>query len=530
MHWISTSDELVNRAIFESFPDPIAVVDGQLNLRFFNAPFAELVNEIGAVSLAVGMAPGDYLLERDRSLFERHLALALGGDPSVTRLTNPPVEELSSGREYHFVPVRTPDGEIDGVLISIRSSLRTCQKRMEEREEWHMAILETAAEGIVVSGEDGCIEVFNAAAERMFGYDRQEVLGHPLGVLMPPSLRERHDEHLRNYVASGEGCHVGVEKEVQGRRKDGSVFPMNIGLGQARIAGRYVFTAIVQDLTERKYFEERIRRAEKMEAVGLLAGGVAHDFNNLLTIVASYGHLIAEDLEEGSEHWDYLTRIRSAAERGARLTRQLLVFSASPDGEPRTIVINEIVVELEKLFHRVLEENVKLETVLAKDLHPIKVDPGHLEQLLMNLVINARDAMPRGGRIALRTFNVRVEEAGQDGVDPSERHSVSCRPRCFWSARAYGPYPVELSPGHHVVLEVKDDGQGMDGAVMSRIMEPFFTTKPSTRGTGLGLSTVYGIVQRYEGLIYVWSRPGEGSTFTVYFPAFLGEREEGKRA
>ncbi|QDG52340.1 PAS domain S-box protein [Persicimonas caeni] len=388
----------------------------------------------------------------------------------------------------------------EGREQQLEARIAELEAKLEESEEHTRAILNTAVDGIITIDEHGLIEQFNKAAEQIFGYRAEEVIGENVKILMPSPYREEHDGYIERYLRTGEARIIGIGREVEGQRKDGSVFPMELGVGEMNFGGETKFTGFVHDISDRRELEERVRRSERMEALGQLAGGIAHDFNNVLTIVNSYTYtsMAHDDLAPELEH--YLSKIKDAAERGARLTRQLLAFSPEQIGEPRVLDLNEVIREIKGLARSIIEEDIEFEVRLESDLPRVEVDPGQIEQVIMNLIVNARDAMPRGGRLNIRTHKAYLSPA----------------------LRRSGYHP-ELSPGDYVLLIVEDTGVGMDEETRSHIFEPFFTTKPTGKGTGLGLATVYGIVQRYGGQICVESEPGEGSAFYIYFP--LAESE-----
>jgi PAS domain S-box-containing protein len=263
---------------------------------------------------------------------------------------------------------------------------------------------------------------------------------------------------------------------------------------------------VATEITERKRLEEQLLQSQKMEAVGQLAGGVAHDFNNILTAIVGYTDLLAAEFAPGDRHLEDLEEIRKAARRAAALTRQLLAFSRKQVLEPRVIDVNGIVQNLDKMLRSLISENIDLKTRLADDLGAARADPNQIEQVIMNLAINARDAMPEGGALTIETANATLD------ADYASRH-------------------VSVVPGDYVMLAVTDTGCGMDEDTKARIFEPFFTTKPPGRGTGLGLSTVYGIVKQSGGNIWLYSEPGKGTTFKVYLPSVEEAPEVvGKRA
>lgn len=258
---------------------------------------------------------------------------------------------------------------------------------------------------------------------------------------------------------------------------------------------------VATEITERKRLEAQLLQSQKMEAVGQLAGGVAHDFNNILTAIVGYTDLLAVELSGNSQHLEDLEEIRKAARRAAALTRQLLAFSRKQVLEPRVIDMNGVVMNLDKMLRSLISENVELQTHLANNLAAVKADPNQIEQVIMNLAINARDAMPGGGTLSIETGNATLDET-------------------------YAAQHVSVVPGEYVMLAVSDTGCGMDEETKARIFEPFFTTKPVGRGTGLGLSTVYGIVKQSGGNIWLYSEPGKGSTFKIYLPAIDAAPED----
>ncbi|HEY3219657.1 MAG TPA: response regulator [Gemmatimonadales bacterium] len=262
---------------------------------------------------------------------------------------------------------------------------------------------------------------------------------------------------------------------------------------------------VATEITERKQLEEQLLQSQKMEAVGQLAGGVAHDFNNILTAIVGYTDLLAAEFGGNAQQLEDLEEIRKAARRAAALTRQLLAFSRKQVLEPRIIDLNSVVLNLDKMLRSLISENIALQTALAPDLAMARADPNQIEQVIMNLALNARDAMPEGGTLTIETRNATLDQA-------------------------YANQHVSVVPGEYVMLAVSDTGCGMDADTQGRIFEPFFTTKPPGRGTGLGLSTVYGIVKQSGGNIWLYSEPGKGTTFKVYLPASEGAPEEGGKS
>ena len=328
----------------------------------------------------------------------------------------------------------------------------------------------------------------NGAAIAHYGYRREEFLALRLEDLRPPEDIPGLERHLATrpsgYRTTGPWRH---------RKKDGTIIHVETSGDEIPFAGRRAELVVIDDVTERKRLEEQFRQAQKMEAVGRLAAGVAHDFNNLLTAILGTTDLMMEDLPADHPNREGLLDIRGAAERAAVLTRQLLTFSRQQVVSPRVLRLNEIITDLVKLLRRLLGEDVTIATALAPDCGHVKADPGQLEQVLVNLSVNARDAMPNGGRLMLETRNVDL-----DAAYPTER--------------------VTIPAGRYVMLAVTDTGTGMDANTKARIFEPFFTTKPVGKGTGLGLATVYGVVQQSGGYIWLYSELGHGTSFKIYLP------------
>ena len=359
------------------------------------------------------------------------------------------------------------------------------------------AILEGAPIAICSVDPGGLTRMWNRAAEQVFGWTAAEVIGHPLPNV-PVAMASDH-QHVREGVLAGQTF---TGHETRRVRKDGA--ELDVVLSTAPLqdhAGKVTgVIGMYQDVTARKQLEAQFRQAQKMEAVGRLAGGIAHDFNNMLTVIQTAAGSLLAGLPGGDPLRAEATEIEDAAARASRLTRQLLAFSRQQVLQPRVLDLNTVVTGVEPLVRRVLEEHISLVTRLANDLGRVKADPNQLDQVILNLVVNARDAMPEGGTLLIETVNVVLDESF-----PRIRDTVR--------------------PGPHVLLSVTDTGCGMDAATQARIFEPFFTTKPLGQGTGLGLATVYGVVKQSGGHIWVYSEPGNGTTFKLYFPLHVGAED-----
>jgi len=360
------------------------------------------------------------------------------------------------------------------------------------------AIIDAALDAVITMDGDGVVLSWSPQAERVFGWPASEAVGGKLSTtIIPPRYREAHERGLAHFLGTGEGPVLNQRIEITGLRRDGREIPVELTITPVRLGGAWLFSAFLRDISERKLLEAQLRQAQKMEAVGRLAGGIAHDFNNLLTAIIGYTDLALADLREGDPMRQDMEEILRAAHRAAGLTRQLLAFSRQQVLAPRVLDLNEVVQTVDKMLGRLVGEDIELQSVLAPGLGHIKADPGQLEQVIVNLAVNARDAMPTGGKLTIETADVEVAETrGRD--------------------------LTTVPAGRYVMLAITDSGTGMDEDTKARIFEPFFTTKEQGKGTGLGLATVYGIVKQSGGFIWVYSEPGHGTTFKIYLPRVEG--------
>jgi PAS domain S-box-containing protein len=368
-------------------------------------------------------------------------------------------------------------------------------------------LLESVPDAVVAVARNGTIVLVNREAERVFGYERDELLGEPVEMLVPARFRKEQLTQRLRYFEQPITLGPGSVPEFHGLRRDGSEFPLDIAVSPLGAGEGTIAIAVVHDLSEAKEFERRrdeellranrearIAQSRRLESLGQLAGGVAHDFNNLLGVILNYAEFVSEELEEGTTAHTDVVEIRKAAKQATELTRQLLIFSRREITRPTPVDLNEVVRDMERLLRRTLGEHVELTVELSPDVPAVLADPGQLEQVLVNLAVNARDAMPDGGRLRIETSDVELD---RDFLDE---------------------HP-DLPPGRYVRVTVADDGVGMEPEIAARAFEPFFSTKHRGEGTGLGLATVYGIVTAAGGQIDLYTEPGEGTVFRVQLPA-----------
>ncbi|HUE55285.1 MAG TPA: PAS domain S-box protein, partial [Candidatus Udaeobacter sp.] len=352
--------------------------------------------------------------------------------------------------------------------------------------------VEQSADIIFITNDQGVIEYVNPTFEKITGYSRQEVMGQTPGFLKSGQQAPAIYRELWETIRPGD-----VYRNIEvNRKKSGGLYYVDESISPIRdTAGTIThFVSNGRDLTERLRIEAQLLQAQKMDAIGRLAGGIAHDFNNLLTIITSYSELALDTVAAGSSTQSRLQEILSAARRAAELTRQLLAFSRQQPQALRVAEINPVVAGIVKTLHRLIGEDIELIFVPGKELGRIRLDPVQIEQILMNLAANSRDAMPQGGRLTIQTSDVQLDEQ-------------------------YAEQKKAIIPlGHYAVLTVTDTGSGIPADHLAHVFEPFYTTKPSGKGTGLGLATVYGIVKQNHGFVWVYSEPGIGTTLKIYFP------------
>jgi PAS domain S-box-containing protein len=495
------------RALVQNSSDMIIVIDAQGTARYLSPS----VEKILGYKIEEWIGKDVFQFVHPEDLGEVMRAMAKG-------LTHPNAHYLTEFRYHHSDGIYRyleaigtnllHDPSVGGIVVNVRDI--TERKRAEERlrtsQEYARNIIDSSMDMIIAVDNERRITEFNPAAEETFGYSKEEIFGKSVDLLYsdPGEGLEVHKMTLVN------GRHI---QEITNKRKNGELFSSFLSASVLLDArGEVVgvmgvsrdITERVRQEVERKRLEEQLLQAQKMEAIGRFAGGIAHDFNNMLTAIIGYSQLLlATSPKNDPAHAD-LEEIKKAADHAAALTRKLLAFSRKQTLQPQIVNLNTLVSDIEKMLHRIIGEDIELVTILEPRLSAIQVDPGQVEQVLMNLVVNARDAMSEGGTITLKTENVTIDEE-------------------------YVKVEPEARAGKFACLSVQDTGTGMDEETLRHIFEPFFTTKEAGKGTGLGLSTVYGIVKQHNGWLNVYSEPGQGSVFKIYLPVFsIEEGEETK--
>jgi len=399
------------------------------------------------------------------------------------------------------------DGATAIIVLNDVTERKRWEMSVRESENMLRTVIHSTKEALICVGQDGLVTIFNPATEEMFGRKKEEMIGQPLDCLMPAEYRERHREYIKDFFAKARANNA-IKKpfEVPAVRSDGSVFPMEISLSSGKSEDKQIIIAVARDITERRAVEEekwrleaQLQYVQRMETIGTLAGGIAHDFNNLLMAIGGNLSYMRYDMDSSHPHWEELENIERQVGRGARLTSQLLSYAREERYHVKPTDLNELVGETSETFGRT-RKGITIHKEFLGDLSVVEVDRGLIAQCLMNIFLNASDAMPGGGSLFLKTRNV------------SHKHM---------SNKPYKP-----KPGKYVLLTIRDTGVGMYKKTINHVFDPFFTTKEVGEGTGLGLASVYGIVKGHDGYISVESKRGRGTTFSMYFPASKEKVEE----
>jgi len=426
--------------------------------------------------------------------------------------------KVSEGVVDEYVPYmerRDPIGDIAHAVESFRietSKLQTAEeaqgrahddleRRVAERtkelsvsEERLRGVMDNVTDGIITINERGVIGSANFAAQHIFGYSAKQLIGTNFSILIPEPNRASHDGYLANYLQIGQSKVLGIgPREVLGRHKNGHAIPLELAISEMWFSGEQNFVGVARDITERKEAERRLQQSQKMEAAGQLTGGIAHDFNNLLTVILGNAEILTEALASNPQLKPVAALLAIAAQRGADLTRSLLAFSRKLVLQPTVTDVNQLVSRMDELLRRTLGEHIEINLVTRSELWSTIVDSAQLETAILNLAVNARDAMLQGGKLTIETDNVDLD-------------------------RNYSKRNEGVSAGPYVMVSIADTGTGMTPEVVTRAFEPFFTTKEVGKGTGLGLSMVYGFAKQSNGHVKIYSEAGHGTNVKLYLP------------
>ena len=357
-------------------------------------------------------------------------------------------------------------------------------------------ILNGMVDGVLIIDHQGSILMFNKTAETMFGYQHEEVTGQNVSMLMPDPDSSNHDSYIHNYVKTNDAHIIGIGRDVTALRKNGETFPMHLSVTEypAQVEGDRWFIGSCKDISLHKQQEEQLRRSMKMEAIGTLTSGLAHDYNNLLGIILGYSELLSDKAKDQPEYLSYIEAIQQAANRATSLTQKLLSITRKRSDSAEMTNINDILANDQEILTKTLTVQIKLTINTEKDLWPVFIEQGYLDDAILNLSINAMHAMPEGGELKFTTSNIHIAS-----VDAQV---------------------LNISPGDYAKLSIRDTGIGMTEDVVSHIFDPFYSTK-GEKGTGLGLSQVYNFVTESKGTIRVYSEPGQGTCFSIFLPRYL---------
>ncbi len=428
------------------------------------------------------------------------VAIAVAGIMARS-LTGPLVQMTKAVEAFsHDKPMAAPinaTGEI-GVLARAfdRMAAEGHERTTALRESGEMArgIINTALDAFVQMDEGGTIVEWNHQAELIFGWSRADAVGKQLGsLIVPPTHRERHSQGLARFLRTGESAMLGNRFEIEAMRRDGQEIAVELTVTALPRKGGYVFNGFIRDISKGVIADEQLRQSQKMEAVGQLTGGIAHDFNNILTVITGMTEILGEAVAADPKLASIAKMIDDAAERGAGLTQHLLAFARKQPLHPRETDINALILDAVKLLRPTLSEQIEIQSMLEEDASLALVDPSQLTTALLNLAVNARDAMPDGGKLTIETGNVVLDES-------------------------YCQMHSDIRPGSYVMIAVSDTGSGIPAAIRDKVFEPFFSTKDTGKGTGLGLSMVYGFVKQSGGHVKIYSEEKHGTTIKIYLP------------
>jgi len=501
----NTSEAAWLRAVVETAVDGVILIDADGHVLMFNPACESLfqyqADEVIGENVKMLM-PGHYRDAHDGYLGNFHRT----GERKIIGIGREVIGQRKDGSTFpmHLSVGEAKQEEGSSIFVGIVHDLtehERVERVLRESAARLRAVVDTAVDGVILIDAHGLIIKFNPACEKLFKYGANEVIGQNVRMLMPAPYRSEHDGYIRNFLTSGEKKIIGIGREVVGQRKDGSTFPMDLSVGEAKQDGESIFVGIIHDLTDRKRTEEQLIQAQKMEAVGQLSGGIAHDFNNLLTVIVGNAEYLGEQLTLREDLKRLADDICSAGERGAELTQRLLAFSRKQTLRPVGTECNRLLDSMHKLLRRTMREDIEIVTDFDPDLRVAFADPAQLESAILNLALNAQDAMASGGRLSITTANAALD---------NQDHNL---------------HP-EVRSNDYVLIAVTDNGEGMSKPVLDRVFEPFFTTKDVGKGSGLGLSMVYGFAKQSDGHVAIFSEPGLGTTVRMYLPALPTKAKE----
>jgi len=490
-------DQTMFRAVVDTTVDGVIGIDGDGTVRIFNPACERLL----------GYSADEVVGENVTMIMPQNCSHAHAAG-LADHLHRGAQVALDSARE---VEALRKDGTAFPMELSIGESqhcgkplyvatLRdlTERKRSEQAAREAVArlktVVDTAVDGVIQIDSSGIVLTFNPACERLFGYSADEVVGENVSMLMPPHYRDAHDGYIDNYLRTGERKIIGIPREAEAQTKYGTVFPINLSVGEAEQDGASVFVGTIHDLTERKTTERQLAESQKMNVVGQLAAGIAHDFNNLLTVVIGQAERLGLELKSQPDLQEVADSIIGAGERGAELTRRLLAFGRKQYLEPERVDLDRLIDKLRNLLHGILRADIDVSVEFVDNPSAVIADPAQLESAVLNLCLNAQEAMPDGGRLIIATSEIVLDP------DSQERKQ-------------------EVPPSAYMVIAITDTGEGMDPDVLARAFEPFFTTKKFGTGSGLGLSMVHGFVKQSNGHVTIYSQPNLGTTIRLYLPS-----------
>jgi PAS domain S-box-containing protein len=460
----------------------IILTCSRVTAQRFNLPMHEIIG-----SCFYDLLPPEVAEERKRRVLE---VIATGKPIRF--------EDVRFGRtiDNHFQPVLNAEGKVVKLVI-LGIDITELREAVELQKRLATAI-EQSAEAVVITDAEGVIQYVNPATERITGYDKAEIIGKTPCMFESGEHGKSFFDDLWDTIRSGNTW----SGRIVNKKKDGTLYQEDATISPVRDASGKItnFVSVKRDISENLELTKQLFQSQKMEAVGTLAGGIAHDFNNLLTVVLGYSEILLMDRDERDPVYADLRRINQAGQKGADLVQRILAFSRKSEVKLRPSNLNQQIVQLRKMLERTIPKMIEIELKLTDGLHPVNADPTQMDQVLMNLALNARDAMPDRGTLTIETANVTVDEE-------------------------YARKHIGTEPGEYVLLSVSDTGCGMDGETVEHIFEPFFTTKEAGKGTGLGLAMVYGIVTQHGGQIRCYSEQGHGTTFKIYLPAIEPEEE-----